>query len=68
MTRTHIIEIARSTLTPEQLDVWTAKHVYGYGRRRGSLALRITEEQWRYRLLRATLRVNAELQRRKDTA
>lgn len=50
--RAHI-ELAKKHLTPDDLRVWQAKHVYGYGRHAGSFALGITAEQYRYALARA---------------
>lgn len=63
----HLIRIARDTLAEPELDVWLSKHVHGYGRRAGSLALGITEEAWRYRLLNADRRVRVALDQ-EDTA
>lgn len=45
-----LIERAQADLSKPELDVWLAKHVFGYGRRKGSLALGISEDAWRYRL------------------
>lgn len=53
-----LVLLARVVLTPRELDVWLSKHVSGYGRRAGSLALGITEEAWRYRMAVATRKID----------
>jgi hypothetical protein len=64
----NLIRTARENLTDPELDVWLAKHIHGYGRRAGSLALGITEEAWRYRLTSADRKVAAALDCQEDTA
>jgi DNA-directed RNA polymerase specialized sigma24 family protein len=53
MTLKEQLRLATQHLDPQALEVWIAKHLHGYGRRAGSLALGITEEQFRHRLHRA---------------
>lgn len=62
MTDRELLLLARNTLTLEEFSVWFAKHYAGNGRRSGSLALGITEDQWRYRLARATLKITVAIE------
>lgn len=62
MNHRQLLETARRELTGPQFDVWFAKHYHGYGRRAGSLALGISEEQFRYRLRRADLKMRPHLE------
>lgn len=66
MTSRDAILLARTILTPDELNVWLTKHVAGKGRRSGSLVLGITEDAWRYRLQRAEHKITDQL--RKDAA
>lgn len=59
MTDRQLIQLAHHTLTLEEFSVWLTKTIAGKGRRTGSLALGITEDQWRNRLHRATLKMEA---------
>lgn len=68
MTTRELIQLARNTLTPQELDVWLTKHIAGLGRRTGSRALGITETQWRYRLRNAHTKITAALATQKDAA
>ena len=45
ITNRELIQLAIDHLEPDDLDVWNAKHLHGYGRRAGALALNISEEQ-----------------------
>ena len=62
MTDRELIRIAASLLTDEEFRVWIAHHVDGKGRRSGSLALGISEDQWRYRLRNAHAKIATETQ------
>lgn len=64
MTDRDLIRIARTELSGPEFDVWLTKTIAGKGRRSGSLALGISEDAWRYRYRRATLKMQIALNRR----
>jgi DNA-directed RNA polymerase specialized sigma24 family protein len=57
-----LLELAQKTLTADEYRVWFAKHYQGYGRRAGSLALGVTEDQFRNRLHTATRKLRKALE------
>jgi DNA-directed RNA polymerase specialized sigma24 family protein len=67
LTDRELVALAKETLTEEEFKVWFGKTYRGLGRRAGAAALRISEEQWRYRLGRAKVRLDEALDR-KDAA
>lgn len=58
MTERELIRLARDVLTDQEFAVWLT-HRMGYGRRAGSVKLGISEEAWRHRIGRATVKVDA---------
>lgn len=62
-----LIHQATLTLTSDELAVWLTKHIAGKGRRTGSLILGITEDQWRYRIRSADLKL-ATINARRNAA
>jgi hypothetical protein len=62
-----LIALAKRALTEQEFKVWFAKHYRYLGRRTGARALRISENQWRYRLGRAEVALDEALDR-KDAA
>lgn len=65
---TDLLQLARTTLTTPEFDVWFVKHYRHQGRRAGSLQLGITEEQFRHRLHQANLKIDKALKHREDAA
>ncbi len=55
------IRLAAQHLNDEELRVWIAHYLEGYGRRTGALMLDISEDTWRTRLTNANRKLAAHL-------
>lgn len=57
-----LLALAAVTLNDDEFRVWFTKHYHQLGRRKGSLHLGITEDQWRYHERNAQAKMTTAIQ------